>query len=264
MRKFILALLVAAPFVCSQPWFDSGNAKKIWGRAIAATAPTDGQALVWEAASSSWTPTSVVGGTGLTSLNSQSGSTQTFSNDTNVTMVSAANVHTLTWSGALAKARQNAATVYNDAANTWSTGAQDMGSATSFKVPTSAGLAPTANGLLGYDSTANRYKFGANGSTAVMTITVASGTAALGTSSIAANTCASLVTVSAPGTLTTDRIEATPNASLSGVTGYGKASTDGLIIYRHPTTDNVNFEVCNVTGSSITPGAATLNWGVYR
>lgn len=97
-----------------------------------------------------------------------------------------------------------------------------------------------------------------------VTLTIASGTSALGTSAISANTCASVVTTSATGTASTDVITWTPNASLSAVTGYGKASTDGLIIYPYPTTNNVNFEVCNATASSITPSAVTLNWRVAR
>ncbi len=62
------------------------------------------------------------GGSGITSLNGLIGATQTFGNDTNVTMVSSGTAHTLTWSGALAKARQHAATVYTDQANTYSAG----------------------------------------------------------------------------------------------------------------------------------------------
>lgn len=94
--------------------------------------------------------------------------------------------------------------------------------------------------------------------------TIASGTATLGTSPIAANSDASLVTVSAPGVASTDVIIWTPNASLSGVAGYGKASNDGLLIFPFPTANNVNFLVSNATGQSITPGAVTLNWRVVR
>jgi hypothetical protein len=93
---------------------------------------------------------------------------------------------------------------------------------------------------------------------------IASGTATLGTGAISANACASAVTVTATGVAATDRISYTPNADISGVTGYGVASTDGLIIYPYPTTDHVNFRICNATGTSITPGAVTLNWSVVR
>jgi hypothetical protein len=54
--------------------------------------------------------------------------------------------------------------VKNNQGNTYSTGAQDFGAATSLKVPTGAGAAPTASGLIAYDSTANKFKGGANGS----------------------------------------------------------------------------------------------------
>lgn len=113
--------------------------------------------------------------------------------------------------------------------------------------------------LTGTDSSS--VAFGGGGT---VTYTIASGASAMGTSSINANTCASTVTVSATGVLTTDAITWAANANLSGVTGYGKASTDGLIVYVYPTADNVNFAVCNGTGSSITPGAATINWRVVR
>lgn len=132
------------------------------------------------------------------------------------------------------------------------------------------GILPGANGGTGNGffavtgPTTSLKTFTFPNASATMAITVAAGTAVLGTAAIAANTCASVVTVAATGTLSTDEIVATPNASLSGVTGYGKAATDGLVIYSYPTANNVNFEVCNVTGASITPGAATLNWGVYR
>lgn len=96
------------------------------------------------------------------------------------------------------------------------------------------------------------------------TSTIATGTATLGTAAIAANACASAVTVTATGAASTDRIAWTPNADISGLTGYGVATTDGLIIYPYPAAGNVNFRVCNGTGASITPGPATLNWGVLR
>jgi hypothetical protein len=53
----------------------------------------------------------------------------------------------------LVKLDQVSTTVYNDAGNTYSTGVQDMGSATSLKVPTSSGAAPTSQGLIAYDTT---------------------------------------------------------------------------------------------------------------
>jgi len=93
---------------------------------------------------------------------------------------------------------------------------------------------------------------------------VASGTSTLGTGSISANSCASTVTTTATGAASTSRIVANANADISSVTGFGFLSTDGLKIYAWPTTNNVNFHVCNGTGSPITPGGAvTLNWMVF-
>jgi len=114
--------------------------------------------------------------------------------------------------------------------------------------------------LAGTDSTTMTFP----SSSATITQTIASGTSALGTTAISANSCASVVTTAATGTASTDTITWAPNADISGVTGYGYTSTDGLIIYPYPTSNNVNWKVCNATASSITPGAVTLNWRVVR
>lgn len=75
----------------------------------------------------------------------------------------------------IAAADLPAVAVQTGQANTYTTGAQDFGSAASLKVPTSAGAAPTASGLVAYDSTANAYKVGVNSATktVMMTDTVA-------------------------------------------------------------------------------------------
>lgn len=101
-------------------------------------------------------------------------------------------------------------------------------------------------------------------SSVTLTQTIASGTIALTTSSITANSCASGQTSTATGAASTDVIFITPNADISAVTGYGAASTDGLKVSWWPTTNTANFKVCNGTGSSITPGAVTLNWRIVR
>ncbi len=65
-----------------------------------------------------------ISGGGITSLNGLGATSQTFAkvDDTNVTLaissVTSTHTFTLGWTGTLAKARQNAATVYNDQANT--------------------------------------------------------------------------------------------------------------------------------------------------
>ena len=62
----------------------------------------------------SWVTAS--GGGGISSLNSQTGASQTFANDTNITITSASNTHTLGWSGTLAESRGGTGT------GTYSTG----------------------------------------------------------------------------------------------------------------------------------------------
>jgi hypothetical protein len=59
---------------------------------------------------------------------------------------------------AIASADLPATVVRTDQTNTYSTGAQDMGSATSHKVPTSAGAAPSASGQVAVDSTRGTFK----------------------------------------------------------------------------------------------------------
>lgn len=94
--------------------------------------------------------------------------------------------------------------------------------------------------------------------------TIASGTSALNTASIASGDHATLVTTSATGTATTDTIAWNFNADPHGVTGYAPSTNGGLFIYAYPTADNVNFLVVNNTSAAITPGAITLNWKVLR
>lgn len=60
--------------------------------------------------------------------------------------------------GALVKARQNAATVYADQANTWTAGAQDFSGAASLRIPNVTGCTPTLNGQVCFDPTSGTYK----------------------------------------------------------------------------------------------------------
>jgi hypothetical protein len=94
--------------------------------------------------------------------------------------------------------------------------------------------------------------------------TVAAGTAAMGTGSIASAACATVVTVSATGVLTTDVIQFGLNGDITGVTGYIPSTAGTLYIYAYPTANNVNFKACNNTSGAIVPGAVTLNWRVAR
>lgn len=96
------------------------------------------------------------------------------------------------------------------------------------------------------------------------TVTIANGTAALGTAAIASGACAVAVTSTATGTATTDDIVADFNGDPTGTTGYIPSSSGMLTIIKWPTANNVNFKVCNNTSASVTPGAVTLNWRVVR
>lgn len=66
MLRIILALLVAAPIVLGQPYFDSHDAWKIRGKLISTTVPTNGQTLVYNATTKQWVPGA--GGGGASSL----------------------------------------------------------------------------------------------------------------------------------------------------------------------------------------------------
>jgi hypothetical protein len=96
------------------------------------------------------------------------------------------------------------------------------------------------------------------------TITVASGTAPLGTSPIASAACAGVVTVLAAGTASTDDIIADFSADPTSTTGYIPSASGMLAIIKYPSLNNVNFLVCNNTGASVTPGSVALNWRVVR
>jgi hypothetical protein len=99
--------------------------------------------------------------------------------------------------------------------------------------------------------------------TGTITTAIASGTATLNTNAISSGACDTVVTVAASGVLTTDNILADFNADPTSTVGYEPGAM--LTIVKYPTAGNVNFKVCNNTGSSITPGAAiTLNWRVVR
>jgi len=92
------------------------------------------------------------------------------------------------------------------------------------------------------------------------------GTKALSTSLLTAGSC-NTDTVSASGTLTTDVVGATPNADLTGVTGYAPS---GPILTVYPpyvsVAGTITIKVCNNAGNvvSITPGAVMLNLQVLR
>jgi len=99
--------------------------------------------------------------------------------------------------------------------------------------------------------------------TKTLTATIASGAKALNTTPIASTAC-NTSAAGAAGVVSTDAIVAAFNASTAAVAGYIPVTAGGLSIRLYPTNGTVNFEVCNGTAATITPGAITLNWAVYR
>jgi hypothetical protein len=87
---------------------------------------------------------------------------------------------------------------------------------------------------------------------------IASGTAALPSGSpITSSSCATAVTVSASGVVSTDSIKWSYNAAPTTVPGI-------LIVSPYVTTNNVNFLLCNPNSTNQTPSATTINWEVLR
>jgi hypothetical protein len=82
----------------------------------------------------------------------------------------------------------------------------------------------------------------------------------VGTGTITANTCTSSSTVTMNGVLSTSAFFVSPDADVSGVTGWG--ANGGLVIDAWPTTNTLNYKVCNQTAGSITPSSSvTFNVG---
>jgi hypothetical protein len=83
---------------------------------------------------------------------------------------------------------------------------------------------------------------------------IANTTTTVGTTMIGVNSCSSATAVTMTGMATTSTIVMTPNADVSGVTGWGV--NGGLTIDAWPTANTLNYKVCNQTSSSITPGSS--------
>lgn len=81
----------------------------------------------------------------------------------------------------------------------------------------------------------------------------------LPTSAITANTCTAGATATMTGVTTTSAFSTAFATDPSAVTGWG--ANGGLSFIAWPTSNTINWKVCNVTASSITPGAMTINVG---
>ena len=119
-------------------------------------------------------------------------------------------------------------------------------------VTTALGIAPNAAG-----------GFVTQGTTQI-SFTVASGAKVLGTTAISSAACATAQTDTATGVASTDAVTVNFNADPTSSTGYTPVTTGMLTIFVYPTSNNVNFRVCNITAATITPQAVTINWRVVR
>ena len=159
---------------------------------------------------------------------------------------------------------------YAPSASGSTTAAAEINSKPAFQTGTSDPANCTAGKDLFFNTSCLVWKFctATNTWTSAAKI-IASGSLALATSSISSAACqtvtaGSVNSATATGTATTDAINFTANGSIKAVTGYVPGTTGGLTITAYPTTNNVNFDVCNWTSSAVTPGAVTVNWQVIR
>lgn len=85
-------------------------------------------------------------------------------------------------------------------------------------------------------------------------------TVTLPTSSVGANSCTSPATATMTGVTTANSFVPTFTSDPSAVNGWG--ATGGLVFTSWPSSNTLNWEVCNQTANPITPGAMVLNVGV--
>lgn len=165
------------------------------------------------------------------------------------------------WVGAGNDFPELAATVYTEIdATDWNTADADLVELVRLQEQSGA-----QSLVLSGDTTTDRFEVAIDGATPLpLPRLVGSGSSALATGAIASTACAAAVTTAVTGVVTTDVVDWSANADLSGVTGYAPAVGGALIVYVYPTAGNVNIKVCNPTTLSITPGAVTLNWQVTR
>lgn len=221
-------------------------------------------------------------------LGNNTGSPATPIQLTNAQITAMINAATASLSGAL-PAWPNNTTTFFRGDGTYATvgigviGGLGTGVATALGVNVGSAGAPVLfNGALGTPSSATLTNgtglpiagiasLGTNVATALATATgaasgfpkiVAGGTIALGTSGISAGTCGTAATATATGTATTDEIDVGFSGDPTATTGYTPSAMLTLVAY--PTVNTVNVKQCNLTGSTITPSALTLNWWVRR
>ncbi len=129
--------------------------------------------------------------------------------------------------------------IVNGVPTTWTAGLQDFAAVT-MRIPVGAGLAETANGRVGYDSTANLYKFGVNGNSRIV---------AMLKGAFSNNDCPKYEAAS--GLL----ISAGPCASASGITSLN-GLTAGTQLFANANDTNVTMSI----GSATATHTFTMGW----
>jgi len=93
-----------------------------------------------------------------------------------------------------------------------------------------------------------------------VTIPSCNGSQALGTSVIASGAAATTITVACTGLTTGSNILLDFASNPLGVVGWQPSANGTLTIFKWATANQINISVVNNTGSSITPGAMSLNY----
>ena len=95
-------------------------------------------------------------------------------------------------------------------------------------------------------------------------VSIASGTTAMPTISVPGNGCSATATTAvATGALGSDRVAVSYNGDPTGLVGYGGGGSE-VDIKAWTTANQVNFKLCNGSAAAVTPGAASVNWGITR
>jgi hypothetical protein len=97
-----------------------------------------------------------------------------------------------------------------------------------------------------------------------ITGTVYSGTAAMPTGTLLANTCSSIITNSATGVLTTDAVRYSFNSDPTTTSQFNPTNGNPPSIITWPIADNTKVKYCNFSPNPITLQALTLNIYVQR
>jgi fibronectin-binding autotransporter adhesin len=117
----------------------------------------------------------------------------------------------------------------------------------------------TSGDVVTYTGTAGQTQDSGTPLTSLVTA-LASGSQALGTSAIASGACATTIQVAVTGGTTSDTATLTPTTDPNTVTGYKASASGALYVNSFMTSGELNIEVCNNTGSSITPSALSVHY----